>query len=114
MVKGQEPVNVLIAAKQLIRSIFQSINSNEISPWWLLNEGMLVTWQNSNISIEISFSNSWAEPSPQVQQINSMLVASSVMEAFPGSFRSKTNAKTIGNPIREEIALIEDPKKTLR
>ena len=33
------------------------------------------------------------------------------MEAFPGSFRSNINAKTIGNPIREEIALIEDPKK---
>ena len=32
-----------------------------------------------------------------------------VLQAFPGSFNSKINAETVGNPVREDIASIDDP-----
>jgi len=40
-------------------------------------------------------------------------IASSVLEAFPGSFPSNIKAITIGNPVRREIAEIEEPNKRL-
>ena len=32
-----------------------------------------------------------------------------VLQAFPGSFSSRFNAETVGNPVREDIAAIEEP-----
>ena len=32
-----------------------------------------------------------------------------VLQAFPGSFNSHVNAETVGNPVREDIAAVEDP-----
>ncbi len=32
-----------------------------------------------------------------------------VLQAFPGSFNAKHNAETVGNPVRAEIAAIDDP-----
>lgn len=32
-----------------------------------------------------------------------------VLQAFPGSFSPATRARTVGNPVREDIGLIEDP-----
>jgi UDP-N-acetylglucosamine--N-acetylmuramyl-(pentapeptide) pyrophosphoryl-undecaprenol N-acetylglucosamine transferase len=32
-----------------------------------------------------------------------------VLQAFPGSFKARINAETVGNPVREEIASIDDP-----
>jgi UDP-N-acetylglucosamine--N-acetylmuramyl-(pentapeptide) pyrophosphoryl-undecaprenol N-acetylglucosamine transferase len=40
-------------------------------------------------------------------------IASSVLEAFPNSFEKKVNARTVGNPIRNEITSIEQPKERL-
>jgi len=40
-------------------------------------------------------------------------IASSVLEAFPNSFPSNIKARTIGNPVRQEIVEIEEPKKRL-
>lgn len=35
--------------------------------------------------------------------------AAKVLEAFPGSFRTGTHARTIGNPVRSDIAAIPEP-----
>ncbi len=32
-----------------------------------------------------------------------------VLQAFPGSFKASVNAETVGNPVRQDIASIEDP-----
>jgi UDP-N-acetylglucosamine--N-acetylmuramyl-(pentapeptide) pyrophosphoryl-undecaprenol N-acetylglucosamine transferase len=32
-----------------------------------------------------------------------------VLQAFPGSFSARTNARTVGNPVRKEIAELADP-----
>jgi len=32
-----------------------------------------------------------------------------VLQAFPGSFNSKVNAETVGNPVREDIAAVAEP-----
>ncbi|MDA0679074.1 MAG: undecaprenyldiphospho-muramoylpentapeptide beta-N-acetylglucosaminyltransferase [Proteobacteria bacterium] len=32
-----------------------------------------------------------------------------VLQAFPGSFNAKTNAETVGNPVRADIASIDEP-----
>jgi len=32
-----------------------------------------------------------------------------VLQAFPGSFNSRVNAETVGNPVREDIAAVADP-----
>jgi UDP-N-acetylglucosamine--N-acetylmuramyl-(pentapeptide) pyrophosphoryl-undecaprenol N-acetylglucosamine transferase len=32
-----------------------------------------------------------------------------VLQAFPGSFSARTNARTVGNPVRKEIAGLADP-----
>ena len=32
-----------------------------------------------------------------------------VLQAFPGSFNSHVNAETVGNPVREDIAAVQDP-----
>jgi UDP-N-acetylglucosamine--N-acetylmuramyl-(pentapeptide) pyrophosphoryl-undecaprenol N-acetylglucosamine transferase len=36
-------------------------------------------------------------------------VAQVVLQAFPGAFSSRVNAQTIGNPVRADIAAIEEP-----
>ena len=36
-----------------------------------------------------------------------------VLQAFPGSFISKVNAETVGNPVRSDIAAIEEPESRL-
>jgi UDP-N-acetylglucosamine--N-acetylmuramyl-(pentapeptide) pyrophosphoryl-undecaprenol N-acetylglucosamine transferase len=40
-------------------------------------------------------------------------VARVVLEAFPGSFSPAVEARTVGNPVREDIARIEDPRTRL-
>jgi len=37
-----------------------------------------------------------------------------VLQAFPGSFNSKVNAETVGNPVREEIMAIAPPAQRYR
>jgi UDP-N-acetylglucosamine--N-acetylmuramyl-(pentapeptide) pyrophosphoryl-undecaprenol N-acetylglucosamine transferase len=36
-------------------------------------------------------------------------VAGQVLQAFPGSFKSSVNARTVGNPVRADIAAIPEP-----
>ena len=37
-----------------------------------------------------------------------------VLQAFPGSFKASTNAETVGNPVRKEIAAIDPPEVRMR
>lgn len=115
--RGKSLMNVLIAVKQLIQSIFQSINLlMKYRPDVVIGMGGYVSGPGGIAAFLLRYPLVIHEQNSVPGTTNKFLakIASSVLEAFPGSFRSNMNAKTIGNPIREEIALIEDPKKRLQ
>ncbi len=41
-------------------------------------------------------------------------MAAQVLEAFPGSFGAEVQARTIGNPVRAEIAALAEPRAAIR
>ena len=65
---------------------------------WLLRKPLLIHEQNS----VLGFTNRWLKQ-----------VADVIMEAFPGTFGGRRGVVHTGNPVRETIANIEDPKTRL-
>ena len=61
---------------------------------WLLRIPLLIHEQNAIAGM----TNRWLAR-----------VATQVLEAFPGSFDARAHARTIGNPVREDIATLEPP-----
>ncbi len=61
---------------------------------WLLRIPLLIHEQNAIAGL----TNRWLAR-----------VASQVLEAFPGSFGARVNARTVGNPVRADIAAIPEP-----
>jgi UDP-N-acetylglucosamine--N-acetylmuramyl-(pentapeptide) pyrophosphoryl-undecaprenol N-acetylglucosamine transferase len=61
---------------------------------WLLRIPLLIHEQNAIAGL----TNRWLSR-----------IASQVLEAFPGSFRASVHARTIGNPVRADIAAIAEP-----
>ncbi len=58
---------------------------------WLLRVPLLIHEQNAVAGL----TNRWLAR-----------IASQVLEAFPGSFAAKVHARTIGNPVRADIAAL--------
>jgi UDP-N-acetylglucosamine--N-acetylmuramyl-(pentapeptide) pyrophosphoryl-undecaprenol N-acetylglucosamine transferase len=63
---------------------------------WLLRIPLLIHEQNAIAGL----TNRWLSR-----------FAAQVLEAFPGSFRASAHARTIGNPVRPDIAAIPEPKE---
>jgi UDP-N-acetylglucosamine--N-acetylmuramyl-(pentapeptide) pyrophosphoryl-undecaprenol N-acetylglucosamine transferase len=61
---------------------------------WLLRIPLLIHEQNAIAGL----TNRWLSR-----------IASEVLEAFPGSFRASAHARTVGNPVRTDIAAIAEP-----
>lgn len=115
--RGKSLKNVLIAVKQLIQSLFQSINLLlKYRPDVVIGMGGYVSGPGGIATFLMRYPLVIHEQNSVPGTTNKFLarIASSVLEAFPGSFTNKVNAKTVGNPIREEIALIEDPRIRLQ
>jgi UDP-N-acetylglucosamine--N-acetylmuramyl-(pentapeptide) pyrophosphoryl-undecaprenol N-acetylglucosamine transferase len=61
---------------------------------WLLRIPLLIHEQNAIAGL----TNRWLAR-----------IATQVLEAFPGSFRASAHARTVGNPVRAEIAALAEP-----
>ena len=62
---------------------------------WLLRIPLLIHEQNAVAGL----TNRWLAR-----------IAAQVLEAFPGSFSASVHARTIGNPVRADIAAIPEPQ----
>jgi UDP-N-acetylglucosamine--N-acetylmuramyl-(pentapeptide) pyrophosphoryl-undecaprenol N-acetylglucosamine transferase len=110
--RGKGPLTLVAAPFQLLRALFQSLKvMARHRPAAVLGMGGFVSGPGGLAA--------WLTRRPLIIHeqnaiaglTNRLLarLARVVLQAFPGSFSPRTHAETVGNPVREDIAGLEEP-----
>ena len=114
--RGKNLKNIITSLKKLFKALFQCFSIlKEQRPDVILGMGGYVSGPGGIAGFLMRYPLIIHEQNSIPGTTNKLLskIASSVLEAFPNSFEKKVNAKTVGNPIRNEIISIEQPKERL-
>jgi len=114
--RGKGPLSLLAAPFQLLRALVQSLKvMTKHRPAAVLGMGGFVSGPGGLAA--------WLTRRPLIIHeqnaiagfTNQLLarLARVVLQAFPGTFSRRIDAETVGNPVREEIAALEDPATRL-
>ena len=110
--RGKGPITLIAAPFQLLRALLQSLRVMlKHRPAVVLGMGGFVSGPGGLAA--------WLTRRPLIIHEQNAIagltnrilarLARVVLQAFPGSFSARIHAETVGNPVREDIAALEDP-----
>jgi UDP-N-acetylglucosamine--N-acetylmuramyl-(pentapeptide) pyrophosphoryl-undecaprenol N-acetylglucosamine transferase len=111
--RGQGVLNLVLAPLRLLRALVQAWRVlRRRRPQVVLGMGGFASGPGGLISRVLGMPLVVHEQNAIPGMTNRWLarVATRVLEAFPGSFPTKTGAQAVGNPIRAEIATLPEPR----
>ncbi len=113
-IRGKNIFKKLLVSVQLLKAVFQVLRlMRKIRPNMVLGMGGYVSGPGCFAAWVLRIPLVIHEQNSIAGFTNRMLAkfADEILEAFPRSFPSSIHAKTIGNPLRQSITNIENPKQ---
>jgi UDP-N-acetylglucosamine--N-acetylmuramyl-(pentapeptide) pyrophosphoryl-undecaprenol N-acetylglucosamine transferase len=114
--RGKGVMSLVAAPFQLIKALFQSLNIMlKVKPAAVLGMGGFVAGPGGLVAALMGKPVVIHEQNAIPGLTNKLLskVSKKVLEGFPGTFTGLKNTVGIGNPVRQDIASLDHPKKRL-